>query len=202
MNIKGLKIEDIMDLSWERLNTLTTDEFKQLTNRLVSASNKRIRRLSKATRGTSAFAYQFIEERGRQFSTRGKNRNQLMNEFKTAKRFLSMKTSTIKGWNKYRKDTEKRIGYNTENESSEWTDATWKKFWKVYRRFEETHSGIYRKGDSDRIQQMLVEIMDSNDKRRSADTFQQLIEQEYEDMYENDSFRESEIADFFDIEDE
>lgn len=201
MNIKGLKISDIMDLSWESLNRLSTDEMKQLTNRLVSASNKRIRRLSKAKRGTSSFAYQFIEERGRNFSTRGKNRNQIYNEFKTAKQFLSMKTSTVKGWNKYRTDMEKRTGYITENESSNWTDSTWKKYWKVYRRFNELHGGVMRKGDSDRIQQMLTEIFNTTDKRKSADSFQQLIENEYDDMYENDTFRESEIADFFDIED-
>ena len=93
MNVKGLKISDIMDLSWEKLNSLNIEDMRLLTGRLVSASNKRIRRLSKATRGTSSFAYQYVEERGKNFSTRGKDINQLRTEFKTAKQFLSMKTS-------------------------------------------------------------------------------------------------------------
>lgn len=201
MNVKGLKISDIMDLSWEKLNSLNLEEMRQLTGRLVSASNKRIRRLSTAKRGTSSFAYQYIEERGKMFSTRGKDINQLRTEFKTAKQFLSMKTSTIKGWNKYRKGMEERTGYATSGESVEWSESTWKKYWKVYRRFSETHGGTYRKGDSDRIQQMLMEIMNSNDKRKSADSFQKMIEEKYDEMYENDTFRESEIADFFDLED-
>lgn len=201
MNIKGLKISDIMDISWEKLNSLNLEDMRQLTGRLVSASNKRIRRLSTAKRGTSSFAYQYIEERGKTFSTRGKDINQLRTEFKTAKQFLSMKTSTIKGWNKYRKEMEQRTGYITDDESKEWSDSTWKKYWKVYRRFTETHGGTYKKGDSDRIQQMLMDIMNSNDKRRSADSFQKMIEEEYTEMYENSFSDTSDITDFFDMED-
>ena len=201
MNIKGLKISDIMNISWEKLNSLNLEDMRQLTGRLVSASNKRIRRLSAAKRGASSFAYQYIEERGKTFSTRGKDINQLRTEFKTAKQFLSMKTSTIKGWNKYRKEMEQRTGYITDDESKEWSDSTWKKYWKVYRRFSETHGGTYKKGDSDRIQQILMEIMNSNDKRKSADSFQKMIEEEYTEMYENNFSDTSDITDFFDLED-
>lgn len=199
MNIKGLKISDIMDLSWEKLNSLNLEDMRQLTGRLVSASNKRIRRLTAAKRGTSSFAYQYIEERGKTFSTRGKDINQLRTEFKTAKQFLSMKTSTIKGWNKYRKEMEQRTGYATSGESVEWSESTWKKYWKVYRRFSEVHGGTYKKGDSDRIQQMLTEIMNSNDKRKSADSFQKMIEDEYTDMYESDMDKDTDLSDVFDI---
>lgn len=199
MDIKGLKISDIMDISWEKLNSLNLEEMRQLTGRLVSASNKRIRRLSKTARGTSSFAYQYVEERGKNFSTRGKDINQLRTEFKTAKQFLSMKTSTIKGWNKYRKEMEQRTGYATSGESVEWSESTWKKYWKVYRRFSETHGGTYKKGDSDRIQQMLTEIMNSNDKRKSVDSFQKMIEDEYTDMYESDMDKDTDLSDVFDI---
>ena len=199
MDIKGLKISDIMDISWEKLNSLNLEDMRLLTGRLVSASNKRIRRLSKTARGTSSFAYQYVEERGKNFSTRGKDINQLRTEFKTAKQFLSMKTSTIKGWKKYRKEMEERTGYATSGESVEWSESTWKKYWKVYRRFSETHGGTYKKGDSDRIQQMLTEIMNSNDKRKSADSFQKIIEDEYTDMYESDMDKDTDLSDVFDI---
>lgn len=198
MNVKGLKITDIMDLSWEKLNSLSESEFRQLTARLVSASNKRLKRLEKSTRGKSSFAYQFVEERGRKFSTRGKSLNQLRTEFKASKQFLSMKTSTVKGWNKYRKGMEERTGYATEGESLNWSERTWSKYWKVYRRFEETHGGTFKKGDSDRIQQMLTELMDSSDKRRSADTFQEMLEDAYDEMYESD-FDDEDIEDMFDM---
>ena len=198
MNVKGLKISDIVSMDWEQLNKLSSSDLKSLTNRLVSASNKRIRRLEKTERGKSSFAYQSIEERGRKFSTRGKNVNQLKQEFKLAKQFLGYKTSTVKGWKEYRTKVEQRTGYATEGESVNWSERTWSKYWKVYRRFEETHGGTYKKGDSDRIQQMLTEIMKSSDKRKSADSFQKMIEDEYQDMYESEEY--DDIDDYFDLE--
>lgn len=198
MNVKGLKISDIVSMDWEQLNKLSSSDLKSLTNRLVSASNKRIRRLEKTERGKSSFAYQSVEERGRKFSTRGKNVNQLKQEFKLAKQFLGYKTSTVKGWKEYRTKVEQRTGYATEGESVNWSERTWSKYWKVYRRFEETHGGTYKKGDSDRIQQMLTEIMKSSDKRKSADSFQKMIEDEYQDMYESEEY--DDIDDYFDLE--
>ena len=197
MNVKGLTIQDIMNMDWEQLNRLSTKEMKQVTSRLVSASNKRIRRLEKTERGTSSFAYQSVESRGRKFSVRGKNVGQVKQEFARAKQFLGYKTSTVKGWKEYRKKVEERTGYATEGESINWSEKTWGKYWKVYRRFEETHGGTFKKGDSDRIQQMLTEIMNSNDKRKSADSFQRMIEDEYEDLYESEEF--DDIDDYFDI---
>ena len=92
---------------------------------------------------------------------------------------------------------EERTGYATSGESVNWSERTWSKYWKVFRRFEEEHGGTFKKGDSDRILQMLTEIMNSNDKRKSADSFQQMIEDEYDDMYESDE--DDDIDDFFDL---
>lgn len=185
MNVKGLKITDIMDMDWDTLNRLSGKELKQLTSRLVSASNKRIKRLEQTKLGKSSFAYQTVEERGRKFSVRGKTTQQLKQEFKLTSNFLRMKTSTVKGWEKYRKSVEMRTASATDGESVDWSGRTWSKYWKVYRRFEEEHRGEFKKGDSDRIQRMLREIMESNDKRKSADSFQRMIEDEYDEMYES-----------------
>ena len=200
MNVKGLSIQNIMDMSWDEINQLSAKDLKSVTSRLVSASNKRIKRLASTKTGKSSFAYQTVEERGRKFSVRGKDTNALRQEFKLSKNFLNMKTSTVKGWKKYRANVEERTGYATGGESLEWSDRTWSKYWKVYRRFEETHGGTFKKGDSDRIQQMLTEIMQSNDKRRSADTFSQMIEDEYADIYESEDEEDFDIDDAFELE--
>ena len=199
MNVKGLKVSDILKMDWEQINRLSEKDLKQITSRLVSASNKRIRRLESAKLGRSSFAYQTVEERGRKFSVRGKNVGQTKQEFKLAKRFLEMKTSTVKGWNEYRISMEERTASATSGESLNWSGRTWGKYWKVYRRFEESHGGTFKKGDSDRIQQMLRSIMENNDKRKSADSFQRMIEDEYADMYESED--EDDLDDYFDIED-
>ena len=47
MNVKGLKITDILDIDLDTFNNLNEKELRALTSRLVSAGNKRIRRLEK-----------------------------------------------------------------------------------------------------------------------------------------------------------
>ncbi len=189
MNVKGLSIQDIIKMDWDTLNKLSSKEIKQVTSRLVSASNKRIRRLGKTETGRMSFAYQKIEERGRMFSVKDKNTNQVRQEFALAKQFLQYKTSTMKGWNKYRKDTEKRIGYISNGESLDWSNDTWKKYWKLFRMFEENHGGlITKKGtggkfDSDKIQQMITELMDND---LSTDSLQVAIENKFNEIYEQD----------------
>ena len=198
MNVKGLKLDTILNMDWEKLNSLSESEMKQITSRLVSASNKRIKRLEQTTMGTSSFAYQKVVSRGKKFSVRGKNLNQVKQEFKLAKQFLQFKTSTVTGWKRYRTKMEKRVSGETYGESQEWKDATWKKFWKVYRRFEETNGGTFKKGDSDRIQQMLHEIFTDEDKRHSVDYFSDILDEKYNELYEEEI--EDDIDDYFDIE--
>lgn len=201
MNVKGLKIADILLMDWDQIEKLSTKELKQVTSRLVSASNKRIRALEKTKLGKSSFAYQSVEKRGRKFSVRGKNVNQTRQEFRLTSSFLQMKTSTVTGWKKYRKSVEERTAGATGGESLNWSEKTWSKYWQVYRRFEENHGGTFKKGDSDRIQQMLRSIMESSDKRKNADSFQRMIEDEWNEIYEKEteSDDEEDIADFFEI---
>ena len=197
MNIKGLKITDIMNMSWDDLNSLSGKELRQITGRLVSASNKRIKRLEQTTRGKSSFAYQTVEERGRKFSTRGLNTNQVRTEFSNARRFLKMKTSTLKGWKEYRESMEERITKTLDIDELNWSEKTESKFWKVYRRFEEQNGGKYKTGDSTRIQQMLTEMFESSDKRRSADYFTQRINELYRDYYETEQEEQEDVRDVF-----
>lgn len=199
MEIKGLKITDIINMSWDDLNSLSGADLRKITGRLVSASNKRIRRLEQTSRGKSSFAYQAIEERGRKFSTRGLNTNQVRTEFANARRFLKMKTSTIKGWNEYRSGVEERITKTLDIDELGWSERTESKFWKVYRKFEELHGGKYKKGDSDRIQQILTEMFEDSDKRRSKDYFFEKINSLYGKYYEEEQESQEQVGDAFDV---
>lgn len=198
MNVKGLSIKDIMNMDWNTLNKLDTKDLKQLTSRLVSASNKRIRRLEKTAYGTESYAYQSVQERGRMFSVRGKTANQLKNEFKLASNFLKFKTSTVTGWKKHRGKVEQQLSDVTGGESQTWSDSTTKKFWKVYRRMEENHGGTFSKGDSSRIQQMIANVFNTNDKRHGIDYFSDIVESKYEELYEAEE--DDDIDDYFDYE--
>ena len=91
-------LQDLINISPETLNKMTAKELKSVVQIMVSAGNKRIRRLEQTERGTNAPAYQKYLERGTKFSTKGKNLNELRNEYKNIKSFLSSKTSTVKGF--------------------------------------------------------------------------------------------------------
>ena len=200
MNVKGLSIQDVMNIGWDEINKLNPKDLKQLTSRLVSASNKRIRALQKADaqKVMFSFALQKSEKMGRQFSIRGKDVNQIKQEFRLMKDFLSMQTSTVKGAKSYTRSVMERTGQYTEGESLNWSNRTWKKYWKTYRMFDETHHGTYKKGDSDRIQQMLTEIMDSGDKRLSSHTFEERLEDAYNRLYEEQQEMDD-IDSYFDL---
>lgn len=187
MNVKGLKIDTILNMNWNDISKLSTKELSQLTSRVVSVANKRIKRLENTRLGKQSFAYQSYKEQGRKFSVRGKNRNQLENELSNSMRFVRMKTSTVKGWGKYRDAMEERMADVSDGESINWSNRTWSKYWKVYRRFEESHGGKFKKGDSARFQQFIYDMFETGDKRRSSDYFQQRVN----DAYENQLYEQS-----------
>jgi len=200
MNVKGLSIKDIINMDWDSLNKLNTKDLKQITSRLVSASNKRIRRLEKTQYGTESYAYRSVEKRGRMFSVRGKNINQVKQEFKLASNFLNFKTSTVKGWEKTKSKIEKQLSDTTGGESQTWSENTKSKFWKVYRKTEEMHGGTFGKGESSQLQQQLSLIFNTEDKRHGVDYFADILDRKYEEMYEQETAeeeQEQDISSFF-----
>lgn len=105
MNVKGLKVTDILNIDLDTFNNLGESELRAITSRLVSASNKRIRRLkerdinSPAIRGLgemSQFSTKLNEE------TPDEQRvNQLRHTFAKIRNFMTSETSTISGYNKF-----------------------------------------------------------------------------------------------------
>lgn len=185
MNVKGLKVTDILEMDWNDLKKLSTREMKQVTSRLVSVANKRLRSLEKTKHGKWSMAYRKAKSMGRKFSVKDKNLQETQQEFRSTKQFLEMKTSSAKEWNKIRKSMEERVASYTDGESIQWGDKTWSKYWEVYRRFEENHGGTFKKGDSDRWQAQLKEIFSENDKRRGKVYFSEIIEDKWEVLQEN-----------------
>lgn len=107
INVSGLSIKEIMDMDINRFNTLNERELKQVTSRLVSASNKRIRNLEK--RGYISPAYKSLGTKTRFSVKLDKNIdqtqrvNRLRQEFSSARSFLTKKTSSIRGYESYEK---------------------------------------------------------------------------------------------------
>ena len=148
--ISGLSIDDILELSPDILNSLNRQDLAKLTSRLASAGNKRIKRLEESEIGETSPALQGLK--GKKFSVKNKNVNELRNEFKRVKTFLSAKTSSITGWKKTRLETTKRSGFGTDTNSA-------KKFWELYNTFEKNNKGLVKSLGSDRVQQAIKQEM-------------------------------------------
>ena len=98
MDVKGLSIQQILNMEWEDVQKLSRKDLARITSRLVSSANKRLKRLEQSTLGESP-AYRSVKARTGdvRFSVKRKNQGQLQNVFSEAKHFLNLKSSTVKG---------------------------------------------------------------------------------------------------------
>ena len=104
MDVKGLSIQDIIDMDWRDINRLSEGELKQLSMRLNSAANKRLRRLEQSGQSKWSPAYAHIKKSGGDFTVKGKDtKTAIKNEIQRASNFLTAKTSTAAGTKKYKK---------------------------------------------------------------------------------------------------
>lgn len=98
--------QELLNLSGVEISKLKKSELRKIVQTLVSTSNKRLKRLQQ--KGISTPASRYAEKSGK-FSTKGKNMNQLRAEFIRLKEFLQAKTSTLRGYNRFKKDVQKKL---------------------------------------------------------------------------------------------
>ena len=182
IEVTGLTVEDILNLD---VNSLGEKDLRAVATRLVSASNKRIRRLAKASGGKFSPAYTRIEKMGRMFSVKGKDISGLRAEMAQMRSFLKLKTSTVKGWKKVQKYISQRFG-------GRMSDTQMSTFWSVYRKLEESMGGVIGSvfDDSDKIQKMLYDEMSTGDSeddiiermiRKMDEEYDRIMQQEDEE---------------------
>lgn len=203
IDVKGLSINDIMNKDWNDLAKLNLTDLKALTQRLVSASNKRLKRLEQSNLGGYSSALQNKKKSGVRFSTRGKNINELRKEFRRAKSFLKSKTSTIKGTKKVINRMSKKISGGGLNEVGGFkSERTYKRFWNIYHELEQTQSGLIGiVGGSTEVQKLVYDSMKHNRSNKGAlEEINQRMDELYEDLY-NDDYEDEDMSDVFDIDD-
>lgn len=153
IEISGLGIEDILNMDYEDISRMGEIDLKKVTNRLVSASNKRIRRLE--ARGLEKFSRPLqSKQEGFRFSTEGKDRNQTLQTFGEAKSFLNSATSSVRGMNRISKQIYDKWGIDLEDEES---PVSYAEAWKMYRQFAERNPSLVAKHrDSTRWVNMIM----------------------------------------------
>lgn len=167
INVKGLTIEDILDMDFNDINKLNRKDLSAITSRLVSASNKRIKRFEE--RGEKPLAMRGIDKN---FSVKGKNTNQLRHEFAKMRNFLQFDTSTSKGWNKFKQDVATRTGYEGDIEKSE-------NFWDKYNEFKKNNNDLVKARGSERVQQILKQEIEVTEKDKLMSKLLEDVERGY-----------------------
>lgn len=148
MSKKGLKRKidfDVTGKDWRavveadptHIRGLSQKAFAKATSRLVSAYNKRMKRLEQAGMDIYSPAYRSAKEQGKErLSVKGKSYNDLMKTYADAKRFLTeRKTSSLAGTRSLKKKITERIGHEFKDENES------KRYWEAIDKLKEKDKG-------------------------------------------------------------
>lgn len=108
--VSGLSVDDVLKLKPNQLEEMSDSDLRKVVGRLVSAGNKRLRRFEK--RGENSPAYRRAMQSGGKFSTKGKDRDALLNELQRARIFFKDETSSLKRWREVKVEYSRGIGVN------------------------------------------------------------------------------------------
>ena len=179
--IKGKTVQNILDTPLNDLKKMTDSELRTVVGRLVSAGNKRLRRYeSKKGELPNAGRQGTYEER--KFSTQGKDRTELMEEFKRAKNFFGAETSSLTGEKNVKTKSQQALN---ENFGISVSDEDYDIYWKAFDRLKELHPEI----DERNYKYTILSHMDKMIEKRkgkpykSYKTFARAIEKKLDDLY-------------------
>lgn len=175
IDISGLLIQDILKMQISEFRGVSTANLKQVTSRLVSAMNKRIKRLGKSEIGRLSPTYKAFEKHGK-YSVKGLSRKSTIQEFKNLQESLKKKTS-LSEFKKYRKELYKKLGVDFGNNIK-----LERKFWKVYHKFEESNKAFMnvKKGVSSDVLNFLSNNVDW--KHKSQKEINQILNDKYKEL--------------------
>ena len=101
-----------INVKLEKSGELTRKEkaFRREASRLVSLSNKRLKRIEQQGLIESPAYKKFIEDGGQKFGIRGKNMEEVKQEVARMNDFIKKQTSTVRGTKKYLDNVAKSVG--------------------------------------------------------------------------------------------
>lgn len=182
VNVSGVSIQDILNVySPEDISKLNEKDLRAITNRLVSAANKRIRRAKKS--GRSGYVYASLDYAGGSFSIKNKSFNQTRAEFTRVYNFLKNPTSTAAGYKQAITEAESRFKELTGIEPSDMTKSEIKKYFEHIARFREQYPNKNLKYDAKALAQMVVEGKSEKD---IDEAMRNSMRENYEQMLEED----------------
>lgn len=153
-DVTGLSWQDVIKADPMHIKGISQKSLARATSRLVSAYNKRAKRLEQSGLAMKSPSYRGLVNEGKtRLSVKGKSYNELMSVYADAKRLLTeRKTFSIAGTRNLIKDTEERIGFKFKNEG----DST--KFWEAMDKLKEKGIGGDKRTSSD-TQREVADLM-------------------------------------------
>ena len=188
--VSGLSIDDILSMSTNEVSKLNLSDLRKVVGRLVSAGNKRLRRLE--SKGVSTPATEFIKRSGGPLTTKGKNVNELRAEFRRAKTFLRAKSGSLKRITKRTKNVTKALQKaGVKSITHENSD----RLFKLYDRIKELDPGVQSKSLKYKVMDEIGEMLDG---AQDTDVVNMIMDT-LTDLYESLIFDEQEMNGFYDI---
>lgn len=145
--VSGKSVSDLMNLDKSTLNNLTPKELRNVTSRLVSAVNKRIRRLQTYAheQGIEVPSLQALNRKynGNQFSIKGVEDKDILSVYGDIKDFMGYKTSSIKGLKQTRKEIASAVADISQTDYDELTKDEQNEIWDIYAKVVEPNKAIF-----------------------------------------------------------
>lgn len=182
--VSGMTVSDILNLPETVFNTFQEKQLKLVVGRLVSAINKRVRRFEKS--GLNPPALQALKKSGGVLSVKGKNLNQLREEYARARNFLNMETSTQKGY----RDVQDRIIETLEKRGVTVTRDEIDSMWEVWNSLTDVDPSIELSVNKYQLMQDIINMPDDIDLTEKV----QQAKDRYTTLYEQQKREESNRA--------
>lgn len=187
MEVCSLTVKELLNLTQEDIMRMKAPDIQKALNTVGKTMNRRITRLTNAGQ-TTAPAYSSMMRSGGIIGTNSNmDIHSLRSELRRAKNFASLKTSTVTGARKARKDLERRLGGSIKDVS----ESTLNDMWEAFNRLKETHGTFIRDYGSAKIVQMLFGWMNEGfDMEEMYAGGVSAINEAYEGMYADDDENE------------
>lgn len=190
-----MNVKDILNMGLNEFNKLKADALRKVTNSLVSAANKRVRRFEAA--GEKSPALSQVENEGR-FSTANKSLNELRQEFARARRFMTAETGNLRGARKVRNKVVNNLSRAGVNISQD----QYNNFFEAYEKLKQKDPAV---AESKFKYLAMREISNRIDDEMDPEEVAEALARDFNSIYENAENEEQEyanISDFFETDED
>ena len=182
---------ELLKLSSVEISKLKKPQLRKIVQTLANTANKRLKRLQQKRISTPASRY---ANKSGKFSTKGKNINQLRAEYIRAKNFLQSKTSTIRGYKRFKKDVQKNLAEKGINISSDNLEP----IFNIYEKMKDINPSVAEKNlKYITLQEINEELKDRQTEEEILNRINDNLSQMYEKEMELEDY--DSISNFFTI---